>query len=63
MKAETGQVVNTYEKMLNKGVSPLQEPQIMEASHDAWLLFSYITSMERSAYFLHKQDSPSTEEI
>lgn len=63
MKVETGQVVNTYEKMLNKGVSALQEAQIMEASHDAWLLFSYITSMERSAYFLHKQDSPSTEEI
>ena len=63
MKVEAEMVVDTYEKMLNTGVAKLQEAQISEASHDAWLLFSYITEMERSAYFLHKQDSPSLQEI
>ena len=43
--------------MLAKGVSALQEADIVDASLDAWLLLEYVSGLGRADYFLHQQEN------
>lgn len=52
----------TYEQLLHEGESCLQDEEIADAKWDAFLLLEYVSGMNRSSYFLKRQDAVPLEE-
>ena len=46
----------TLKEALAKAVDKLQQMEVPDADIDAWYLFSYVTGLDRAAFFLHGEE-------
>lgn len=46
----------TLKEALAKAVDKLQQMEVPDADIDAWYLLSYVTGLDRAAFFLHGEE-------
>ncbi len=53
----------TYQELLEEGENMFRKAQIPDAALDSWLLFEYVSGLDRSQYFLRRNEEAGTDRV